>query len=1186
MTNKNEAMLTAGDAPADTSTELSFNPPNEPFGGDNVVTGTIGRPGDEDWIFIELSEGKEYTITVGGDTGSGRLNDSVLKLMDGEGDLIAMNDDKDGARRMLGSELKFTPEAGSGTQVYYISVSGFTDNPGATNPMNTGGYTVSVKEMAVRDGEGADIVGTARADKLTGTANGESITGMGGNDVIFGGAGNDTLDGGAGNDLLVGGAGADTLKGGDNRDTISYMGSATGVTINLDAGAASGGDAAGDTLGFDIENVIGSAHDDTLFGSSWAANVLWGLGGNDTLYGDGGGDKLYGGAGNDTLDGGAGNDTLDGGAGADLLIGGEGADTASWAGSMMGVTVRLHANQAMGGDAEGDIFADLTTVEYSMPAADPEDPPVAMTETVPDIVHLIGSAQADTLAGDSRANTIKGGGGNDRIFGGPGGGHDTLDGGDGNDHVFGGKGNDILRGGKGNDVLSGGPGVDEFEGGAGNDVIYADLMDLGTIDGGEGTDTVSFEKLVDKAIGTSTEPYTLGSRNAVGIERVIGTDDDDYITGEDNSPNEIEGGDNRDTLVGGAGPGDTVSYESSDRRVRVDLGDGTSDGTNTSGGHATGDAISGFENIKGSAFNDVLTARSNDTDDGTDGQQGSTLYGLGGDDTLEGAGGDDTLEGGVGADKLEGGSGNDTLEGGVGADELNGGLTRATANDETTANTQVNTLSYAGSDAGVRVNLADASASGGHADGDEIVTYDYTFGTDDNEREIEVATFVNVTGSAHDDHLTGDRFANKLSGGGGDDSLRGAAGADVLVGGPGADELNGGEDTRERNNLLPRTDTNGDGVINASDDPAAAASEDWATYRSAEAASDGTGVTVDLDTATGTAGEAMGDTLRNIELIWGSKHGDTFIASAGADVIHGDGGSDTVSYEASEDGVNVILNNGQYGDDPNTTDTTETDVFYSPADATVESWRPGAASPATRPDPVQVDDGLTSTRSYAEGDILASIENVTGSHENDTITGDAVPNVLKGGAGNDTLNGGAGNDKLYGGEGNDTLGARDTDENGTFDDPDEAGDDMLKGGAGNDTLNGGAGADTLNGGAGDDDLYGGEGNDTFVFTRDGLGSDYILDFEAGAAGADATTDGTGDKIDLRAFNIDEDDLPGLLSERTGNVIVNLEDYGGGRITIRDTTKAALEARGFIHNDTNDTAGIGTGEDASDGVFII
>ena len=65
MPYKVETMLMGGDAPNDTSTQLCFNPPNGPFveGDGNEVTGTIGA-GDEDWIVIELSEGKEYTITV------------------------------------------------------------------------------------------------------------------------------------------------------------------------------------------------------------------------------------------------------------------------------------------------------------------------------------------------------------------------------------------------------------------------------------------------------------------------------------------------------------------------------------------------------------------------------------------------------------------------------------------------------------------------------------------------------------------------------------------------------------------------------------------------------------------------------------------------------------------------------------------------------------------------------------------------------------------------------------------------------------------------------------------------------------------------------------------------------------------------------------------------------------------
>ena len=849
------------------------------------------------------------------------------------------------------------------------------------------------------------------------------------------------------------------------------------------------------------------------------------------------------------------------------------------------------------------MFADTTTNTYAVRPDPDETDTVDVTETVPDIINLTGSGMDDILAGDSRDNIIMGGGGNDMIFGGPGGSwnntdnEDELHGGGGNDKIYGGRGADELRGDGGNDTLVGGGGGDTLVGGAGSDMIYADRADLTVgihghnvptaADGDDPTgatgrmptdmDTLSFAKFTDGDLEDGTGiTLTLQANTIVtNINSLVGTAEVDSLTGTDAAPETIEGGDGADTLVGGTGVGDTVSYRHSDDDVRVDLGNGTTDataGSSARGGHAGGDTISGFENVIGSAYGDDLTAR-----DGTAGETGSTLWGLAGDD------------------ELEGGAGNDTLEGGAGADEMNGGLTRATAGDETTSNEQVNTLSYADSDAGVRVNLADASASGGHADGDEITTYDLTIGTGDSERDIEVATFVNVTGSKHNDHLTGDMFNNQLAGGGGNDTLRGGAGADVLAGGPGADMLDGGEDTGERNNLLPRTDSDGDGDIDGDDDPAAAASEDWAAYRGAMAAADGTGVTLDLNAGAGTAGEAMGDTLRNIELYWGSKHGDTFIASAGADVIHGDGGSDTVSYEASRHGVTVALptsddtgDNAQFtaGDPAGSPPTVDT--FNEASDTAVAAWRGGTA---TRPDPVQADDGVTSTRSYAEGDILESIENVTGSRDNDTITGDGVPNVLKGGGGNDTLNGGAEDDKLYGGEGNDTLGARDTTGDGTAD-LDDAGNDTLMGGAGNDALNGGGGDDTLDGGVGDDDLTGGLGNDTFVFGMDN-GSDIILSFVPGTAGTDLNTDGDGDKIDLSAFNIDDDDLAGLLSDRGGNVIVNLEDHGGGRITIQDTTVAALTERGLIHNDLNgDTAGVGddvngvAGNDGSDGVFII
>lgn len=57
-----------------------------------------------------------------------------------------------------------------------------------------------------------------------------------------------------------------------------------------------------------------------------AADVIFGLGGNDCISGGGGDDVIFAGPGDDVVDGGVGNDTLLGGPGADDLSGGVGRD--------------------------------------------------------------------------------------------------------------------------------------------------------------------------------------------------------------------------------------------------------------------------------------------------------------------------------------------------------------------------------------------------------------------------------------------------------------------------------------------------------------------------------------------------------------------------------------------------------------------------------------------------------------------------------------------------------------------------------------------------------------------------------------------------------------------------------------------------------------------------------------------
>ncbi|MDF2621199.1 MAG: Hemolysin-type calcium-binding region [Xanthobacteraceae bacterium] len=347
---------------------------------------------------------------------------------------------------LLGGELADTFVGGAGADV-------LNGNDG----VDTAEYSTSSSAVNVTIDPAATTIGTggdAEGDQIT---NIENLIGSAFNDVLRAGTGVNRLDGGAGNDVLAGGEGADTLIGGDGVDTIDYSGSNAAVGLGLTdlAGQAtqgSGGHAQGDIIA-QIENVIGSAFNDTLQGSA-SANRLEGGEGNDTLRGQGGADVLIGGLGTDTasystsasgvtvaisatattvgsggdaqgdqlsgienltgsafadvltgsdgdnrLDGGAGNDRLVGGLGVDTLVGGDGVDTVDYSASNAGVTVQLSANPAVGtvgsgGHAAGDI---LNTIES-----------------------IIGSNFTDTLLGSTAGNKLVSGAGNDVMRGGSG----------------------------------------------------------------------------------------------------------------------------------------------------------------------------------------------------------------------------------------------------------------------------------------------------------------------------------------------------------------------------------------------------------------------------------------------------------------------------------------------------------------------------------------------------------------------------------------------------------------------------------------------------------------------------------------------------------------------------------------------------------------------------------------------
>ncbi|MBX9774264.1 MAG: hypothetical protein K2Y71_07600 [Xanthobacteraceae bacterium] len=243
-----------------------------------------------------------------------------------------------------------------------------------------------------------------------------------GADVIIGTNHRDTIYGLGGNDVLKGGGGADKLYGGTGTDTAAYGDSKEGVEVSLAAGAGSGGTAAGDKL-FDIENLSGSAYDDTLQGDE-NANSLYGEGGNDVLKGGGGSDKLYGGGGDDLLNSDAVGDFIDGGAGD---------DTANFSDAQYGVYVNLGFGRFNQG--------------YQYQPVAPGTP-----DNIVNVENVYGSNSHDHIIGNSVDNVLSGNGGIDHIWGG--GGNDTINGGADKDYLDGGTGNDFLTGGAGDDTFT------------------------------------------------------------------------------------------------------------------------------------------------------------------------------------------------------------------------------------------------------------------------------------------------------------------------------------------------------------------------------------------------------------------------------------------------------------------------------------------------------------------------------------------------------------------------------------------------------------------------------------------------------------------------------------------------------------------------------------------------------------
>lgn len=984
----------------------------------------------------------------------------------------------------------------------------------------TSGVTVDLAGGAPGGAAAGDFL--VDIEGLVGSSYDDQLFGSDNTNYLIGGAGNDVLEGRGGDDTLSGGEGADVLNGGEGIDTADYAGSAAPVTVNLEQGTGSGGDAEGDLLS-GIEIVVGSGGNDTLIGGNANETFIGGagadsieggggldyadyvssqsavtvnletnvnLGGDadgdiltgienlrgsnfaDNLTGDDSANRLDGGLGGDILDGGNGDDVLVGGEGADSLNGGEGLDTSDYSSSNAAVVINLALGTGLGGDAQGDVLSQIERV--------------------------IGTALDDVLIGDAADNALEGGRGNDLLSGGIG--ADTLIGGEGIDTVdystaeagitidgilgagtAGEAAGDILQG---IEIVSGsnyddtvrlGGSIIEARGGAGNDTLIGSSGDetfsggagADVLEGAEGLDTASYADsasgvtvnlLLGVGYGGDAEGDTLS-----GIERVIGSAFSDNLTGDDEA-NIFVGSAGADILDGG-NQIDTVDYSASAAAITVDLALGTG-----LGGDAEGDQLISIEKIIGTRYDDSLT----------------------GDD------GDNIFAGGAGADRLDGGAGNDTAD-------------------------------YRSSSLAITVNLASGVATGGDATGDVF------------------SSIENVIGTAFNDVITGNGADNRLEGGDGNDTLDGGAGADLLIGGLGndtyiidsyddvvAEQIGGGTDLISTSlesytlganvegisytgtqafvgygNSDKNTFSGGSGSetfygydgadkFNGSlgaDTYYGGEGNDYVDYSKAA-----TAITVNLTTNINLGDTAAGDLLYSIENMGASNYGDMLTGNEFANTIYGRGGADTIY---GMDG-NDVLDGGAGADTLVGGTGDDTYIIDDVGDVVNELADEGTDSVKTNLDNYSLTSNVenlthTSTRTFTG----------TGNSLDNIITGGAAADHLMGMDGNDRLIGGGGADILDGGQGIDTVDYSDSLygisvnlAGGKGVGGDAQGDELIAienivgtryadriiGNASDNAVYGGGGDDVITGGGGNDFADGGSGNDTFVLG--GAFSDY------------------------------------------------------------------------------------------------
>ncbi|MES2024967.1 MAG: hypothetical protein V4448_05365, partial [Pseudomonadota bacterium] len=847
----------------------------------NTVVNTVGYANSTAGVFVDLNTGHALDGFGGQDTLS-----NIQKVIGSKYDDTFV----------VGATTKGVDGGVSGSDTIDFSASNAAVNINLNTGTGTGGYAQNVTFSNIQNVVGSSysdtFIASSVANIFDGGAGGSNTVSYANSpssstsgvtvDLLNGvGSGNDATGdkyiniqnviGSAYNDTFIANQEANNFDGMGGINTVSYAGSAASVEVDFYKGQGAGGNAAGDIYK-NIQNVIGSSHDDKFVADTDSLNFDGGAGGNDTV---------------------------------------------SYERYLSGVIV--DASRNVGG-------IELTPADAQHLAT--------YSNSYINIEKFVGTAYADTFIASNRADNFDGLGGVDTVsyaadtvgvtvnlVTGLGSGVGSLADGDqlaNIENVIGGSGNDTFVANDSANVFDGGTGSNTVDYSASTTgAVTVDLFHangVGTSGGfAQGDKFINIQNVIgstfDDTFVASAAANTFDGRGG-NHNRVSYANDTvgvtvDLVNGEGSGAGSLAAGDKffniqdatggsgNDTFIasnvanafnGGLGT-NTVSYEYSDVGVTVDLVAGT--GT---GGYADGDTLTNIQNVKGSTSDDLFIANS----------VANSFVGNGGVDTVSyikatdghgvtvdfnaGAGTGGYAEGDryQGIRNAIGTSYDDTFVASDLVNTFDGGLGS-------------NTVSYAASTSGVTVDLLAGTGTGGYAQGDQYISIQ------------------NVIGSTSDDLFIANGAANAFDGGGGTHNRVSYATdtanltIDLLT--VGAIGLGGNAQGDTYTNIQDLTGGLGNDTFIAS---AAANAFDGGggTHNRVSYATDTANLTIDLLTvgAIGLGGNAQGDTYTNIQDLTGGLGNDTFIASAAANAFDGGGGThNRVSYATDTANLTIDL---------------------------------------------------------------------------------------------------------------------------------------------------------------------------------------------------------------------------------------------------------------------------------------